>query len=403
VSRVPGHRSTVASLLAGALMAAGALACANGLSRSVAPGGGGGSGSGWGGGGSGYPQPGVGFVSAARLAALGAAVRSNDAAVPWATLRAVCEQLVDSSPHPHASYFPGATYTATGPVADPADKQVQADLTYDGRAAYTEALCFRLTTDSARARVYASTAERFINAWVAQGLTQVGTGVNVNLTFALGFGPMTVAADLLGADGSWDPRPYRTYLLDVVLPHNDPDAGMSNLAAWDLSLRVLVGAYIDDAAMVDSTRQRWLFLADTQVAPDGSLRFEICRSNTTNWCGDPHMGINGLAYSNYDLGPMAIAAEVFAHRGQSVWGTPQGAKMGLAYATTAHWTLYPEASPYYAHNNGQLTVPQPPNCYVIFQRHFPNADGAAIYAQNASKSWALPYWTEVIYGVNVAD
>jgi Alginate lyase len=280
---------------------------------------------------------------------------------------------------------------------------VQNDFYQDSRTAYTEALCFRLSPDSTRARAYASTAERFIGAWVTQGFTDVSADPDVNLVFAGGFSAMTMAADLLAADAAWDPRPYRTYLVQVALAHNNPYSSVTNHSAWETMLRTVVGAYIDDGAMVDSMRQRWLFLADTQVAPDGSLRFEICRSNTQNWCGDPHMGINGLLYSNYDLAPMAVAGEVFAHRGVSVWGTSEGAKIGAAYATTAYWTLYPQASPYYAHNNGQLAAPAPPAFYVIFQRHYPSASGAAMYAQNAAKWWGTPYWTDVIYAVTVAD
>ena len=394
-------------MVLGAVIVAGAIACTEGLARSLAPGSGGnsggGTGSGFGGGSGGAVQPGPGFISASRLAALQSAVRSNNPAVPWTTLRAACEQLVDSSPHPDANFFPGTAYTSTGPVPNPAGQQVQADFGHDSRTAFNEALCFRLTPDSSRRLAYATTAERFIGGWVQRGFTNVANNANVNLAFAQGFGPMTVAADLLSDDGRWDPRPFRNYLVNVALAHNSPDSATNNLGSWDLMARTLIGAYVNNAAMVDSMRRRWLFLADTQIASDGSLRFEICRSNTTNWCGDPNKGIDGLAYSNFDLGPLAIAAEVFAHWGVSVWGTSQGARVGLAYATIAHWTLHPETSPFYAHNGGSLTASQPPNFYVIFQRHYPSSDGAAVYAQNASKAWAVPYWANLIYGVNVAD
>lgn len=396
----------MAARLVSALACAAAMACTSPLSRSVAPGAGGTSGgsggSGWRGGGTVY-QPGVGFVSAARLNALKAAVRSNDPAVSWSTLHGVCEQVVDSSPHPDARYVPGQSYSSSGPITNPGDAQVRSDFGHDAQRAYGEALCFRLSPDSARARAYASAAERFITAWVTQGFSDVSDDPQVNLAFAQGFIPMTVAADLLATDASWDPRPYRSYLLNVVLAHNAPNKAMNNLGAWDLGLRTIIGAYLDNGAMVDSMRQRWLFLADTQVAPDGSLRFEICRSNTDNWCGDPNKGINGLAYSNFDLAPLAIAAEVFAHRGVSVWETPEADNFGRAYATIAQWTLAPETSPYYGHNGGQLTASQPPDFYIIFQRHFPSSSGAAVYAQNVAKAWAVPYWAEVIYGVNVAD
>ncbi len=112
------------------------------------------------------------------------------------------------------------------------------------------------------------------------------------------------------------------------------------------SVTTEAGSYLNDQTLINRARQRWLDLVQSEVAQDGSLPLEICRSDTSNWCDGPTKGIRGLAYTHYALYPTTIAAEILRNLGQDVYSTPQGALLCKAYGKAAAWTLHPETFPF---------------------------------------------------------
>ena len=181
---------------------------------------------------------------------------------------------------------------------------------------------------------------------------------------------------------NWNDQSFRHLLTDMALPLSHSDR-KNNHANWGVFLTASIAAYTGDTALLQRTRVRWLALMDSEVAPDGSLPLEICRSDTNNYCGGEHKGINGLSYTHYTLLPTTAAARIFEIAGGSVWQTPQGAKLAIAYKQAAAWTLHPENFPYYGSNGGHLNGVRNAAYFALLQRVFPNDDGAQAIASGS--------------------
>ena len=286
-----------------------------------------------------------------------------------APLRKRCDKEIDVAAQPVAIFAPPPHYTAQGPVETSSSKHFAGD----GNMAWRAALCFAASGDAR----YARHAQAVISAWadtlVAVRTTQGGSEINFDLpTYVL-------AASVVRGAGSWDDASFRHLLVDVALPLSHSGRA-NNHGNWGVLLDASIGAYLDDPALLATARTRWLQLLDAQVAADGALPLEICRSDTADLCGGPREGVNGLGYTHYTLLPATAGARIFELQGQAVWRTPQGGKLAKAYQRAAAWTLHPEQFPYYERNGGMLDGVRNAAYFALLQRIYPDDDAARVLA-----------------------
>jgi hypothetical protein len=286
----------------------------------------------------------------------------------WAGLQAACTAGLGLQSNPFAVFSPPPHYDAKGPVAERDDAPIPS-LQRDSMAVYHLALCFELSKDNK----YSTKAEAILNSWAHTtktiGSDQGKDGFNFYFPYAL------MGAYLLRHDANWSGGDLDTFVRTIVIPANNADKP-NNHANWGVLLLASAGGYLEDPAVLRQARARWLELMKSQVAEDGSLPLEICRSDTSNWCGGETKGIKGIAYTHYALLPTTIAAEIFLNEGQSVYSTPEGALYCKAYTRAANWTLHPETFPYYKSNKGKLIGLYNIDYFYIAQQRCPNADGA---------------------------
>lgn len=148
----------------------------------------------------------------------------------------------------------------------------------------------------------------------------------------------------------------------------------NNHANWGVLLEASVGAYLGDRELLSHAERRWQELMQVQVAADGSLPLEVCRSDTTDWCGGAHKGINGLSYTHWTLLPTTLAAKVFERQGMDVWRTPGGEKLASAFSQAAAWTTRPDTFPFYASNDGKLNGVRNAAYFALLRQHFSSRD-----------------------------
>ena len=287
-----------------------------------------------------------------------------------AGLLARCEREIAVAAQPVAIFAPPPHYSATGAN----ETETSRHFAGDGNIAWRAALCYTASGDPRFARH----AQSILSAW-AVTLTSVQTEqgsseINFDLpTYVL-------AASLVRGVEDWNDASFRRLLERVGLPASHTER-KNNHANWGVLLDATIAAYLGDTALLARARGRWLELMDQQVAADGSLPLEICRSDTNDFCGGPHQGINGLSYTHYTLMPTTAAARVFEMQGQSVWQTPQGQKLAAAYRRAATWTLHPEQFPYFQRNAGALNGVRNAAYFALLQRVYPDAAGEQVLQQ----------------------
>ena len=281
-----------------------------------------------------------------------------------------CDKEIDVVAAPVAVFAPPPHYTAGGVVETEMSKRFSSD----GNLAWRAALCYVISQDVR----YAGHAQAIISAWAdtveAVKSEQGASEINFDLP------QYVLAASLVRGVGDWSDRSFKHLLLDIALPLSHSER-KNNHANWGVYLDATIAAYTGDASLLERARKRWLALMDSQVAPDGSLPLEICRSDTNDYCGGTHKGINGLSYTHYDLLPTTAAARILDIAGRSVWHTPQGEKLGVAYRKAAAWTLHPESFPYFDSNAGHLNGVRNAAYFSLLQREYPNEDGAKVIAE----------------------
>lgn len=291
-----------------------------------------------------------------------------------------CDRELDAAAAPVAVFAPPPHYTSGGVVETDASKHFASD----GSIAWRAALCFAASGDQR----YALHAQAVISAWadtlVSVPSEQGASEINFDLpTYVL-------AASLVRGVGDWHDTNFRRLLTGVAVPLSH-SARKNNHANWGVLLEATIGAYVGDHDLLAKARARWLALMDSQVDADGALALEICRSDTSNYCGGAHQGVNGLSYTHYTLLPATAAARVFELQGLSVWQTPEGQKLARAYRQAATWTLYPERFPYYARNDGHLNGVRNAAYFALLQRQYPNDEGAQVLASGSLGMNALEW------------
>jgi hypothetical protein len=291
----------------------------------------------------------------------------------WGGLRSSCEAELTLESHPVADYSPEPHYGPTGTVTQSEDAP-ERRLRRDSLAVYDLALCAEISHD----RRFTSKAEQILDGW-AHTTKRIGTeqgtyGFNFYFPYAL------MGAHLLAKDTNWHSDDFAKFVREMVVPVNHSDRP-NNHGNWGVLLLATSGGYLHDQGMISHARQRWLELMHTQVAEDGSLPLETCRSNTSNWCGGPTKGIKGISYTHYALFPTTIAAEIFRNLGQDVYSTPEGQILCKAYAKAAAWSLHPETFPYFSSNDGKLDGVHNVDYFYVLQNRCPTAEGPTVLNQ----------------------
>jgi hypothetical protein len=261
----------------------------------------------------------------------------------------------------------------------------------DSLAVYDLALCAEISHD----HQFSTKAEQILDGWAHTtkriGSEQGKAGFNFYFPYAL------LGAYQLEQDPSWHSKDFSRFVREVVVPANNTKRE-NNHGNWGVLLLATAGGYLHDQELISQARERWLELMQAQVAEDGSLPKEICRSDTSNWCSGPTKGIRGIHYTHWTLLPTAIAAEIFRNLGLDVYSGPGGKQLCKAYAKAAAWSLHPETFPYFSSNNGKLDEVLDVDYFYILQNRCPAADGPAVLKQFGSTPG--PLQLKEIYGGN---
>lgn len=294
-----------------------------------------------------------------------------------------CEKEIGITAQPVAVFAPPPHYSAKGASETESSKH----LAGDGNIAWRAALCYAASGELRFARH----AQSMLSAW-ADTLRSVqseqgSSEINFDMpTYVL-------TASLVRGVEDWNDASFRRLLETVALPASHIGR-KNNHGNWGVLLEATIGAYLGDANRLALARSRWLELMNQQVAADGSLPLEICRSDTNDWCGGPHQGINGLSYTHYTLMPTTAAARVFEMQGLGVWQTAEGQKLAAAYKRAAVWTLHPDQFPYYKRNAGALNGIRNAAYFALLQRIYPDSAAAQVLQQGGLGLNALE-WTTV--------
>jgi hypothetical protein len=287
----------------------------------------------------------------------------------WGGLRSACDKDLKVKAYPLGDFSPAPHYDDKG--VNPNDSRAAIALGGEAMAVYRLGVCYQISHN----RKYAAKAESLLDSW-ATSLIRIGSEQGVaDINFSVPYALM--AAYVLKNDSTWDSGRFTNMVRNTIAPANNMHR-VNNHGNWGVLLELTAGAYLNDGKMVATARDRWLELMRNEVASDGSLPQEICRSNNNNWCGGPTKGMKGISYEHWTLLPVTLAAEIFRNMGLDVYTTPEGALLHRAYRKAAAWTLHPETFPYYAANHGQLEGIYGADYFYILQRVFPEPDGAAV-------------------------
>ena len=304
-------------------------------------------------------------------------------------LQASCKSDLNLKSRPIADISPAPHYGPTGPVAD-SENASGPTLRRESLAIYDLALCAEISHDHR----FSAKAEEILDGW-AHTTKRIGTDQGED-EFNFYFPYALMGASLLVGDKSWHSGDLAKFVRDIVVPANHSEKP-NNHGNWGVLLLATAGGYLQDQTLISHARERWLELMHTQVAEDGSLPLEICRSDTSNWCGGPTKGIRGIHYTHWTLLPTAIAAEVFRNLGQDVYSTPQAKSLCKAYAKAATWSLHPETFPYFASNGGKLDGVNDIAYFYILQSRCPSPEGPAVLSQFGATS-SDPLRLRALYG-----
>ena len=292
-----------------------------------------------------------------------------------------CDKDLQVTAHAVADFAPQPHYSAQG--SNPDDDQAKA-LTVDVRAAYRDALCYRLTGNNS----YVQHAQTLIDAWAltmkAASNAQGVADINFNIS------QMVVAASWVENANGWNTKPFAQWLQTVIAPMSRAEKP-NNHGNWGVLLDLSIALFTHDRPLLSKSYLRWATLLEQQVAPDGSLPLEICRSNSSDHCGGPDKGINGLAYTHFALLPALLGAELLQGAEIGAYQTPAGQKMLQALRLSATFTANPSSFPYYASNQGKLNKIDHCGHFALMLHHAADANAQAVINAGVCKSdiWQL--------------
>ncbi|MBV7434695.1 alginate lyase family protein [Cardiobacteriaceae bacterium TAE3-ERU3] len=288
----------------------------------------------------------------------------------YADLLRGCEGDIDKVARPVEIFVPQAHYGKYG--ENNQESEVKKQISSDGWRAYRAALCYKLGDDVRFARQ----AQQILDAW--GGTLQSVEGMPGKAWISFNMPAYVIAGYLVQDVEGWDDSQWQTFLREVIAPLSVAYSSDNNHGSWGVLLNTTIAAYLQDDNLLREAQSRWQELLQEQVDNEGNMSKEVCRSDTTNWCGGPTKGIKGIAYTHYALLPTTVSAQILDQQGYNVWQTAAGEALGKAYARAAQWTLRPETFPYYERNNGKLQGVENGDYFSVLQRHYPNDDGAAV-------------------------
>ena len=282
----------------------------------------------------------------------------------WAKLRQRCDRDLSWMPQPVAEFAPYPHYSADG--ANSPDLSGKA-LASDSHVAYRTALCFLLSGDAR----YAQKSQSVIEAWshTMERVSNDQGAADINFNFP----QFIIAASWVSGVEGWDATPFKKYLTTMIKPLTH-SAKPNNRGNWGVLLDASIAAFTEDSEMLNAAKKRWQELLLTQVAADGSLPLEICRSNNSDHCGGADKGVNGVAYTHYALLPSAVAAQLFLSVGADVYHSLAGNKLGKAFGQAAKWTNDPASFPFFASNHGKPKGVDRCSYFALLGQHYPNAE-----------------------------
>lgn len=203
--------------------------------------------------------------------------------------------------------------------------------------AYGLALRYRLGGDEGDA----AQAVRHLRPWFQH--VQYRGGQDTELVFCYTFPLMIYAADLLRGSPSWtsaDRTEFDAFLERTALPLHT--AGRrNNHGAWGNLLRMAIAAYCDDQSLLQTAVERHSELIATQIGEKGEFVEEVTRNGG--------VGEQGISYSHFTLGPLAVTALIAENRGIPLFDyrSPNGRSLEMAWRTLVPWTAKPASFPYF--------------------------------------------------------
>ena len=287
-----------------------------------------------------------------------------------------CDRELTAPAHAVADFAPLPHYTAKG--ANPDDEQAKG-LTGDFRRAYRMALCYRLNGDIS----YAQAAQKIADAW--SGTMKQASNAQGRADINFNVSQLVVAASWVEGANGWYSASFKSWLKSVVEPLS-LSAEPNNRGNWGNLQDTSIMAFSNDKSALAEAAARWQTLLASEVAADGNMPLEICRSNSSNHCDGPDKGVNGLAYTHFALLPAFLSAEILQGQGLDVYGSKGGEALQRAFTASADFTANPAHFPFYTLNNGKLNKLDHCAYFALALTHFQNENARSVLDARTCKS-----------------
>jgi hypothetical protein len=282
----------------------------------------------------------------------------------WRVRQSAAAQ-VNRQPHvPETWYVPGYYRDAEG------HSTAKRGLQDDANAAYTLALCYRMTDEEQ----YAEAAARLIDGW-ASGIQEMRTADDSTLSFSYHYPAFILAADLIKGFDGWPAdrqEVFRRFLREKALPMNTMHR-KNNWGNWGLVLVMACAAWLQDGDLFERGVARWKEFVETQIAEDGHLPHEVHRNN--------NVGERGIWYTHFSLMPQTLAAEIARANGVDLydWVSPKGRTLRQAFERVAPWARDPSTFPYFTGDDpDEIRGTDYVSYFEILNARWPNPDATAM-------------------------
>ncbi len=308
------------------------------------------------------------FISNSRIEFLTEAItrKQSHTYSAFEACRIHADRNLDRTPTaPKKWHVPGYYRDAKG------HREAKNGLRDDANAAYSLALCFRITGE----KKYAQSAVRLINAW-ATNIESMSRKDDSTLSFSYHFPALIFAADLIRDEKVWPKDQQKTFsefLRNKALPMSTMNK-KNNWGNWGLVLSSSCAVYLKDEALFKKCADRWKYFIEHQVAGDGHLPHEVKRSG----------GQRGIWYSHFSLMPQTIAAEILKVNGEDLYDfkSPSGRTLKQAYERIAEWTCKPDSFPYWKGDPKELKRVSYFSYFEILNAHWPNDDASKLLSKS---------------------
>lgn len=277
----------------------------------------------------------------------------------WKKLQNICDYQMNDEPQAVVRFDPDAVYsTVTGvnPVKD--------RFYLDADKAYRHGLCYQITGETK----YAVKAQQIIDDWAFKLREINGSVPQGYINFRIAHYIMA-GAWVRNVEG-WDGNLFETFLLRIE--HLSRWERFNNVGAWGILFNICIASYQNDPSKLALWSERLQAQILEQVSSNGVMTGEVTRNGGT--------GKQGIAYSNFGMLPWAMAGEVLAKEGYTIFGTPAGDRLGLAYYQLMEWILNPRQFPYYTGDVTLMDSPWQVTYVYIMQKYYSNDNADRVIA-----------------------